>query len=268
MSAVPSRMPRFPVTPALGIARAGWPIIIVFAIVCAGVGSAAVWIVGPAGWAVAVVCAVLTLWCVWFFRDPERRAPEGEWRVVSPADGVVCKVGPAAPPAELGLSEEQARGMRVVCVFMNVFNVHVNRAPMQGRVERVHYRPGKFFNASFDKASEHNERSSMVMRLADGRALVVVQIAGLVARRIVCAVREGVSLGRGERYGLIRFGSRVDVYLPADAAIRVKVGDRAVAGETVIAELQQGAMVGAKLDAGGERSRGAAADVVGGAGER
>ncbi|CAG0992699.1 phosphatidylserine decarboxylase [Phycisphaerales bacterium] len=176
--------------------------------------------------------ALLCLWCVWFFRDPARRIPAAPGTVVSPADGVVCLMDSAPPPPELGLSSEP---MARVCVFMNVINVHVNRAPIAGTVERVEHRAGTFLNASLDKASEDNERLSMLLRLPDGRAMAVVQIAGLVARRIVCRVAAGVVLKTGERYGLIRFGSRVDVYFPKGVEPVVKVGMKTVAGETVLA---------------------------------
>jgi phosphatidylserine decarboxylase len=148
---------------------------------------------------------------------------------------VICHVGPAPVPAELNLpgSPTPVR----ISVFMNVFNVHVNRAPLAGVVETVAYRPGKFFNASFDKASEFNERSGMVLKLADGRRVACVQIAGLIARRIVSRVKPGDTLLAGQRYGLIRFGSRVDVYLPEGVTPLVKVGDTSVAGETVFAWL-------------------------------
>ncbi len=201
----------------------------------------ATYFLGPVvGAAVGFVTVALTIWCVWFFRDPRRRipaSPADRTSVISPADGVVCMVQAAVPPAELGLGEEDARGLTRVSVFMNVFNVHVNRAPVPGVVEKTAYHPGKFFNASMDKASEHNERMSLLLRMADGRAIVCVQIAGLIARRIVCRVKEGARLGVGERYGLIRFGSRVDVYLPRGVEPRVKVGDPSVAGETVLAEM-------------------------------
>ena len=127
--------------------------------------------------------------------------------------------------------------MRRICIFMNVFNVHVNRCPTEGVVEKIAYRPGKFFNASFDKASDLNERSSILLRLPDGRVLVVVQIAGLVARRIVCRVKEGANLVGGQRYGLIRFGSRVDVYMPPGSTPAVRIGDMTTAGVTIIARL-------------------------------
>ncbi|CAN5787086.1 hypothetical protein BH23PSE1_BH23PSE1_12130 [soil metagenome] len=154
--------------------------------------------------------------------------------VVSPADGLVSMIGPAAPPAELGLGP--AARMRI-SVFMSVFDCHVNRLPLGGTIARVAYRPGKFLNAALDKASEDNERNGLVIALGDGRRLGVVQIAGLVARRILCDAREGDALRTGARFGMIRFGSRLDVYLPDGVAPLVAVGQRTVAGETVIADL-------------------------------
>lgn len=176
----------------------------------------------------------LTVWCYYFFRDPKRTTPIREGLVVSPADGVVSLIEPAVPPAELGLPDEP---LTRVSVFMNVFNCHVNRAPVEGEVAAVAYRPGKFFNASLDKASSDNERNSLAIRMADGRQIAVVQIAGLVARRIVCFVQKGDALMAGERFGLIRFGSRLDVYLPEGVAPMVSVGQTMVAGETVLADL-------------------------------
>ncbi len=183
----------------------------------------------PLGW----IGAGLTLWCYYFFRDPERVTPARPGLIVSPADGIVSLIEPAVPPAELGLPDV---ALTRVSVFMSVFNCHVNRAPVAGRVTRVAYRAGKFLNASLDKASADNERNGIVIEMEDGRLLPVVQIAGLVARRIVCFTGEGQSLGRGERFGLIRFGSRVDVYLPEGVVPLVRVGQTMVAGETVIAE--------------------------------
>lgn len=177
---------------------------------------------------------VLTIWCVYFFRDPARVTPVREGLVVSPADGVVQMIVPAVPPAELGLGDAP---LTRVSIFMNVFNCHVNRTPIAGRVARIAYRPGKFLNASLDKASEDNERNGVVLALADGRSLGVVQIAGLVARRIVCFTAEGALLRTGERFGLIRFGSRLDVYLPDGVAPLVAPGQGTIAGETVIADL-------------------------------
>lgn len=184
------------------------------------------------GW----IGAGLTVWCYYFFRDPERVTPERPGLIISPADGIVSLIEPVVPPAELGLPDTP---LTRVSVFMSVFNCHVNRAPVAGTVKTVAYRPGKFLNASLDKASEDNERNGVVIEMADGRLLPVVQIAGLVARRIVCFVKPGASVGRGERFGLIRFGSRLDVYLPQGVAPSVRVGQTMVAGETVIAELDQ-----------------------------
>ena len=175
-----------------------------------------------------------TIWCYYFFRDPKRAVPQGAGLILSPADGVISLIEPAVPPPELGMGPE---ALTRVSVFMNVFNCHVNRAPVAGRVVAVAYRPGKFFNASMDKASSENERNSVCLELADGRKLAVVQIAGLVARRIVCFTKEGQSLLAGERFGLIRFGSRLDVYLPDGVEPMVALGQTMCAGETVIADL-------------------------------
>ncbi|MGP6087462.1 phosphatidylserine decarboxylase [Antarctobacter jejuensis] len=176
----------------------------------------------------------ITVWCYYFFRDPERVPPTRPGLIVSPADGVVSLIEPAVPPSELGMADTP---LTRVSVFMNVFNCHVNRCPIAGEITSVAYRPGKFFNASLDKASVDNERNGLCVRLADGRELAVVQIAGLVARRIVCFVKPGAQLQTGERFGLIRFGSRLDVYLPPNVAPLVSIGQTMVAGETVIAEL-------------------------------
>lgn len=178
----------------------------------------------------------LTVWCYYFFRDPERVTPDRPDLVVSPADGIVSLIEPAVPPAELGMPDVP---LTRVSVFMSVFNCHINRAPVAGKVQAVAYRPGKFFNASLDKASADNERNSLCIRMDDGRDLAVVQIAGLVARRIVCFVKSGDALETGERFGLIRFGSRLDVYLPEGVDPMVSIGQTMVAGETVLAELKQ-----------------------------
>ncbi len=232
----------FPPRPLLGITVPGWPIIGLFLVISAGLTAAALAMLGPWGWIVAGVCAVLTAWCVWFFRDPDRRTPREPGLVISPADGVICMIVPLSPPPELMMP---AGNYVRVSVFMNVFNVHVNRSPVDGSVERLAYHPGKFFNASLDKASEHNERLGMALRMNDGRMIACVQIAGLIARRIVCQVRERTSVRAGDRYGLIRFGSRVDVYLPEGMSATVKVGDAVVAGETVLGRDDEGSLVGA-----------------------
>ena len=184
----------------------------------------------PLGW----IGVVLTIWCYYFFRDPERVTPTRPGVIVSPADGIVSLIEPAVPPAELGMADAP---LTRVSVFMSVFNCHVNRSPVEGQVTAISYRAGKFFNASLDKASVHNERNSLRIRMGDGRDLAVVQIAGLVARRILCFVKPGDRIGTGERFGLIRFGSRLDVYLPPGVVPLVSVGQTMVAGETVLADL-------------------------------
>jgi len=193
---------------------------------------------------------VLTSWCFYFFRNPDRVTPAGDNWVVSPADGIVQAVVETTPPPELGLGEEN----RIrISIFMSVFDVHVNRAPVGGTVGTVAYHPGKCLNASLDKASLDNERNGLRIDLPGGEGLAqgslgVVQIAGLVARRIVCFVKPGASLRAGERFGLIRFGSRLDVYLPQGIAPRVVPGQRALAGETILADL--------RLDRAGEALHG------------
>ncbi len=187
------------------------------------------WIWSPLGW----LGLIATLWCAYFFRDPARVTPVGADLVVAPADGLVSFAGFAAPPPELGFGMGP---LQRVSIFMSVFDCHVNRAPVEGRVERIAYHPGLFLNADLNKASEDNERNSIVIAGPSGR-FGVVQIAGLIARRIVCFTHEGAHLNAGERIGLIRFGSRVDIYLPAKAQILVGLESRAVAGETVIAQM-------------------------------
>jgi phosphatidylserine decarboxylase len=207
------------------IHREGYPFIAIFAI--AALLLFFMW--QPLGW----IAAILAVWCTYFFRDPPRVTPVREGLVVSPADGRISRVTNAAPPAELGLGE----GPRPrVSVFMSVFDCHVNRSPVAGRIARIAYRAGKFLNADLDKASEDNERNAFLIETA-GAPIGVVQIAGLVARRIVCFVREGETVGAGERIGLIRFGSRVDVYLPPGTRPAVAEGQIAIAGETVLADL-------------------------------
>lgn len=183
-----------------------------------------------AGW----IGVGLTVWCYYFFRDPERTTPLRTGLIVSPADGIVSLIEEAVPPPEL---EMTAEALTRVSVFMNVFNCHVNRAPAEGKISAIAYRPGKFLNASLDKASVDNERNSVCIEMEDGRKIAVVQIAGLVARRIVCFVKTGQELKTGERFGLIRFGSRLDVYLPDGIQPLVSLGQTMVAGETVLADL-------------------------------
>ena len=187
----------------------------------------------PLGW----IGVVLTIWCYYFFRDPKRSVPLGDSLVLSPADGVVSLIEPAVPPAELGMGPD---ALTRISVFMSVFNCHVNRMPAAGQITAIAYRPGKFVSASLDKASADNERNSLAIDLPDGRKLAVVQIAGLVARRIVCFTKVGQSLRAGDRFGLIRFGSRLDVYLPPGVAPLVALGQTMIGGESIIADLAAG----------------------------
>ncbi|MBS0275235.1 MAG: phosphatidylserine decarboxylase [Proteobacteria bacterium] len=213
----------------LPIHREGWPFI-----AFAAVANLLAWLLAPwAGWMLLPV----TLWVIAFFRDPERKVPTDEGLVVCPADGKLLPIVKAAPPAELGMGD---RPVTRLSIFMNIFNVHVNRAPCAGTVTKLAYRPGKFFNASFDKASTDNERMSMRLSVKKpgGMAetdIAVIQIAGLVARRIVSETSEGQHLCRGDRFGIIRFGSRVDVYLPDDARVMVSPGQSVSAGQTILA---------------------------------
>lgn len=207
------------------IHREGWKFIAIFAIAT----LVLFWVAEPLGW----LGVILTCWCAYFFRDPPRVTPVREGLLISPADGVVQMIERAVPPEELGMgSDARTR----ISVFMNVFDVHVNRSPVDATVLAVAYRPGKFLNAALDKASIDNERQSLRLKLASGKEIAVVQIAGLVARRILCEAREGQSYKAGERFGLIRFGSRVDVYLDDGMVPLVVTGQRCIAGETVIAE--------------------------------
>jgi phosphatidylserine decarboxylase len=189
------------------------------------------WLWSPLGW----LGTVATLWCAYFFRDPQRVTPVRDGIIVAPADGRVSQVANAVPPQELGLG---ARPLLRISIFMSVFNCHVNRSPIAGRIERMVYRKGKFLSADLDKASEDNERNSFVITTAAGARLAVIQIAGLVARRIVPFTREGETVAAGQRIGMIRFGSRVDVYLPDGARALVGEGQTAIAGETLLADLR------------------------------
>ena len=188
------------------------------------------WLWSPLGW----IGGIVTVWCIYFFRDPARITPMRDGLVVSPADGVISSIGFFVPPPELGLGD---RPLQRVSVFMSIFDCHVNRAPASGRITKITYRPGTFLNADLDKASEDNERSGMILDTSSGR-VGVVQIAGLLARRIVCFVREGETIGVGDRFGLIRFGSRVDIFLPDGVRVLVGQGSKAIAGETVLADIR------------------------------
>tara|TARA_E500000331_G_scaffold294614_1_gene292464 strand:+ start:84 stop:743 length:660 start_codon:yes stop_codon:yes gene_type:complete len=183
----------------------------------------------------SVIGFMLTIFTLWFFRDPERNTPQDSNLIISSADGKVCLIDEAYPPEELPIEPQK---MKRICVFMNVFNVHVNRSPVQGNVDHIVYKEGKFLNASLDKASDKNERSSLVLNTQNGTKIIVVQIAGLIARRILGFISLNHNLDQGERFGLIRFGSRVDIYMPIDAILKCKLGDKVTAGESVLASFQ------------------------------
>jgi phosphatidylserine decarboxylase len=208
------------------IHRDGWPFIAIFAVATLFLA----WWMPPLGF----IGIVLTVWCVCFFRNPPRTTPTRQGLLVSAADGVIQSIEQAPPPPELNMGDAPRTR---IAVFMNVFNVHVNRIPCDATVTELAYRPGRFFDASLDKASEHNERQSLRLDIGDERDLALVQIAGLIARRIRCDVGKGQHLQAGAYFGLIRFGSRVDMYLPHGAIPLVAVGQKAVAGETVFADL-------------------------------
>jgi phosphatidylserine decarboxylase len=208
------------------IAREGWPFVGIFA----GVSALLFLVVEPLGYA----GVILTLWCGYFFRNPDRVTSSREGLVITPADGVVQMIVDKAPPGQLEMGND---AVTRISVFMNVFDCHVNRIPCDGRIGKLSYIPGKFVNAALDKASEENERQMVRIDRPDGKQVAAVQIAGLVARRIICYLRDDQTVLAGERFGLIRFGSRVDVYLPAGVASQVVVGQRCIAGETVLADL-------------------------------
>ena len=210
---------------AVPIHPAGWPFIAGGLVVAVLLGL----LFAPLSW----LALLVTAWMVYFFRDPPRVTPQGDDLVVSPADGVIQAITARRPPPELDLGDAPRT---CISVFLNIFDVHVNRAPVGGRITRLAHHPGKFLSAAQDKASEDNERQSLRIETAQGDVYGLVQIAGLIARRIVCAVSEGDVVAAGQRVGLIRFGSRCDVYLPDGCAPLVVVGQRAIAGETVFAD--------------------------------
>lgn len=208
------------------IHREGYIFVIIFLIATFILASFS----NPLGW----IGGIATAWCIYFFRNPDRFTPTGDNLIVSVGDGVVQSIQEVPPPSELNLSDTE---MIRVSVFLSIFNVHVNRIPANGKILNLQYHPGKFFNASLDKASIHNERQSVSMETKNGKKIAFVQIAGLIARRIVCDLEEGNEVKIGERYGIIRFGSRVDIYLPLKTAILVSEGQIAIGGETIIADL-------------------------------
>ena len=211
--------------------RAGYPFIAIFFVISIIIG----WIWDP----LFYLGLALTLWCAYFFRDPERVTPVNDDLVISPADGVVSHITTLAPPPELDMGDTP---MLRISVFMNVFNCHVNRIPLRGKILRKVYRPGQFLSAELDKASSENERSSLILETPHGE-MAVIQIAGLVARRIICWAEAGEEMGAGERFGLIRFGSRLDVFLPTNAVPRVAIGQTMIAGESILAAFDDDAIV-------------------------
>jgi len=208
------------------IHRAGWPFISLFAVFTS--------IVFLFAHTFGLVCLVLTGWCIYFFRNPRRMTPLGEGLIMSPGDGIIAKIEQAIPPKELQWTKKP---LTRISIFLNVFDVHVNRIPCDGLIAKIHYHPGKFFNASLDKASEFNERNSVLIQAPSGQEVLVVQIAGLIARRILCEVNQGQNVKAGETFGIIRFGSRVDLYLPEGVAPQVIEGQRMIGGETIMADL-------------------------------
>jgi phosphatidylserine decarboxylase len=210
------------------ISPEGYPFIGAFALL----SLVLFWLWSPLGW----LGTLATTWCAYFFRDPPRVTPVREGLVVAPADGSISQVTSAIPPNDLDLG---SRPLPRISIFMSVFDCHVNRSPAAGKIEKIVYHPGKFLNADLDKASVDNERNCLVIATPSAR-VAVIQIAGLVARRIVCFVRPGQSIGAGERFGMIRFGSRLDVYLPEGATPMVATGQTSIAGETVLADLLSG----------------------------
>jgi phosphatidylserine decarboxylase len=184
---------------------------------------------------ISVIGYLLTLFTLWFFRDPKRNTPIDTNLIISSADGKVCLIDEAYPPEEVSINQEK---MKRICVFMNVFNVHINRSPVSGNVKDIIYKEGQFLNASLDKASEKNERSSLIISSDNGVEIIVVQIAGLIARRILGFISNNHNLHQGERFGLIKFGSRVDIYMPLDAVTKCSIGDKVIAGESVLASFK------------------------------
>mgnify|MGYP000473420212 CR=1 FL=1 len=214
--------------------KAGWPFIIGFAIVSV--------LLAMVSSVLGAIGLVLTLWCVYFFRDPVRMVPVGDGWVVSPADGRVTDIAESVPlPKELRADPMDAQDddgdFTRISIFLSVFDVHVNRIPAAGTIKKIVYRPGLFLNAGSERASIENERCAALLDLKDGRELGFVQIAGLIARRILCDAKEGDVVNAGDRYGLIRFGSRMDIYLPKGVVPQVAVGQRMIGGETVLADL-------------------------------
>jgi len=205
----------------------GWRFAIIFSIISIFLSFVSI--------VISIIGYLLTIFTLWFFRDPERNTPIDQNLIISSADGKVCLIDEAYPPEEISINQNK---MKRICVFMNVFNVHINRSPVSGTVKNIVYKEGKFLNASLDKASEKNERSSLIISSDNGPEIIVVQIAGLIARRILGFISNNHNLLQGERFGLIRFGSRVDIYMPLDAVTKCSVGDKVIAGESMLASFK------------------------------
>lgn len=208
--------------------REGWVYVLIFLL--------AALLLWQIYWLLGLLGLIATAWCGYFFRDPERVIPPRADAIVSPADGKVTAIEEVTPPAEMGLG---TRKHKKISVFLNIFDVHINRVPCQGDIIGRYYVPGQFLNAELDKTSQLNERMNVIIRRPDNTKIGVVQIAGLLAKRIVCWKKEGEKVSRGERFGLIRFGSRVDTYLPMDADIRIGLGQHVYGGETILADLPE-----------------------------
>ena len=212
------------------IHRAGWPFIALFFLITLGLFLfSPIWGIGG---------LIITVWCVYFFRNPHRVTPLGDSIIVSPADGIITKIENAIPPKELGWHSSP---LTRISIFLNVFDVHVTRIPVDGEVIKTLYHPGKFLNASLDKASEFNERNSVIIKTSSGQEMLVVQIAGLIARRILSDAHVGQTVQAGELFGIIRFGSRVDLYLPEGVNPQIIEGQYMLGGETIMGDLSSGA---------------------------
>ncbi|WP_410517888.1 phosphatidylserine decarboxylase [Orientia tsutsugamushi] len=209
------------------------------------ISAAVTFLLGSFSAALGWMGALVTIFCVYFFRNPNRVVPKESGLVISPADGRIQSILHAMPPPELGLLEEE---MLKISIFLSVLDVHVNRIPADGKIVSLNYNPGKFINASFDKASLHNERQSVVMETTDKQTIVFVQIAGFIARRIVCDLEEGNEVSAGDRFGIIRFGSRVDIYLPKKTVPLVAVGQSCIGGETILADFKSKRIAPSKYD--------------------
>ena len=206
--------------------RSGWP--------CVALFSGVTLILYLFSSVFGLIGLLLTIWCAYFFRNPQRITPLGDGLVISPADGIITRIEESIPPNELKWKKEVHTR---ISIFLNIFDVHVNRIPVDGIIKKIHYHPGKFFNAALDKASDHNERNFILIETPQHKEILVIQIAGFIARRILCDVHKGDTVRSGQVFGMIRFGSRVDIYLPRGVHPQVVKGQRMIGGETILADL-------------------------------